>query len=101
MLAKHEPDLFWNIYLLGRDCYEIDRRTYHVSAQLDLLPNTDDLPSSLNDFHVREVLHVTFGSALARFGVELKVALAKHKAAYHEGLRTHFDKHLRLLKEQE
>jgi len=101
VLAKHEPDPFWNIYLLGRDCYEIDRRTYHVSAQLDLLPNTDDLPSSLNDFHVREVLHVTFGSALARFGVELKAALVKHEAAYYEGLRTHFNQHLRLLKGQE
>ncbi len=98
VLAKHEPDLFLKIYLLGRECYEIDKRTYHVSAQLNLLPHTDDLALLLNDFHAREVLHVTFGSALARFGVELKAALAKHEAAHYEGLQTHFDKHLRLLK---
>jgi len=66
-----------------------------------MLPKENDLPSLLNDFHAREVLHVTFGSALAHFGVELKTALAKHETAYYEGLRTHFDKHLRLLKEQE
>jgi len=100
VLASHEPDLFLKIYSLGCERYETDKRTYHVSAQLDLLPNTDDLPSLLNDFHAREVLHVTFGSALAQFGVELKAALVKHEVAYYEGLRTHFDKHLRLLKEQ-
>ena len=103
VLASHEPDLFLKIYSLGRERYETDKRTYHVSAQLDLLPNTHDLPylpSLLNDFHAREVLHVTFGSALSQFGVELKTALAKHETAYYEGLHTHFDKHLRLLKEQ-
>jgi len=100
VLASHEPDLFLKIYSLGRERYETDKRTYHVSAQLDLLPKTDDLPSLLNDFHAREVLHVTFGSALSQFGVELKTALTKHETAYYEGLRTHFDKHLRLLKEQ-
>ena len=99
VLAKHEPDLFTKIYSLGQECYEIDKRTYHVSAQLDLLPNLNDLPSFLNDFHAREVLHVTFGSVLAQFGVELRSALIKHEAAYYEGLKTHFDKHLRLLKE--
>ena len=98
VLAKHEPDLFLKIYSLGSERYETDRRTYHVSAKLEMLPETDDLPSLLNDFHAREVLHVTFGSALAQFGVELKAALAKHEAAYQEGLRSHFEKHLRLLK---
>jgi tagaturonate epimerase len=56
------------------------------------------LPSLLNDFHAREVLHVTFGSALAQFGIELKAALVKYDDAYYDGLKAHFDKHLRLLK---
>lgn len=98
VLAKHEPDLFLKIYSLGRERYETDRRTYHVSAKLELLPDTDDLPSLLDDFHAREVLHVTFGSALAEFGVELKAALVKHDDAYFDGLKVHFDKHLNLLK---
>jgi hypothetical protein len=97
VVAKYTPDLFLKIYLLGRECYEIDKRTYHVSAQLDLLPTTDDLSSLLNDFHAREVLHVTFGSALARFGTELKEALVKYETAYQEGLQAHFETHLRLL----
>jgi len=100
VLAKQEPDLFLKIYALGRECYEIDKRTYHVSAQLDQLPGADDLPALLNDFHARQVLHVTFGSALARFGAELKAALIKHETVYYEGLRAHFGNHLSLLKEQ-
>jgi tagaturonate epimerase len=99
VLAYHEPDLFLKIYELGRGCYEVDKRTYHVSAELKLLPDTKDLPSLLNDFHAREVLHVTFGSAIGKFGVELKSALARHETAYYEGLQTHFEKHLSLLKD--
>lgn len=101
VLAMHQPDLFLKIYYLALESYAIDKRSYHVSAQLNQLPRTDDLPSLLNDFHTREILHVTFGSVLANFGVELKAALAKHETAYQEGLRTHFDKHLQLLGKQE
>jgi tagaturonate epimerase len=98
VLALHEPDLFLKIYSLGRECYETDRHTYHVSAKLEMLPTTDDLSSLLNDFHAREVLHVTFGSALSRFGLEIKSSLMRHKDAYRAGLETHFRKHLELLK---
>ena len=77
--------------------YEADKKSYHVSADLALLPDTKDMPSLLNDFHAREVLHVTFGSALTQFGAEIKHGLVKHETAYLEGLRTHFDKHLQLL----
>ena len=97
VLAQYEPDLFLKIYSLGRECYEADRRTYHVSAKLEMLPLEDDLPSLLNDFHAREVLHVTFGSALARFGTEIKSALVNHTDAYRSALERHFRKHLALL----
>jgi hypothetical protein len=98
VLASHEPDLFRKIYSLGCERFEVDKRTYHVSADLNRLPQTDHLPSLLDDFHAREILHVTFGSALARFGVELKLALVGQGDAYHDGLRAHFEKHLNLLK---
>ena len=100
VLASHEPDLFLKIYALGRECYEVDKRTYHVSASLAFLPGTGDLPLLLNDFHAREVLHVTFGSAIGKFGAELKSALIKHEDAYYEGLRAHFEKHLNLLQDK-
>lgn len=97
VLAQHEPALFLKIYALGRECYELDRQSYHVSAKLEMLPEEDDLPSLLDDFHVREVLHVTFGSALAKFGPEIKSALINHTDAYRLTLHSHFEKHLALL----
>lgn len=96
-LAYCDPDLFLKIYSLGVTRYEVDRKSYHVSADVDLLPKTSDLPSLLEDFHAREVLHVTFGSALMQFGQELKQALVQHETVYLEGLQSHFEKHLRLL----
>jgi hypothetical protein len=98
VLAKHEPDLFMKIFTLGRERYETDKKTYHVSAELNLVPNTDDLPSLLDDFHAREVLHVTFGSALAEFGAEIKASLVEHANVYDANLQKHFQKHLSLLK---
>lgn len=98
VLAIHTPDLFMKIYSLGCERYENDKRTYHVSAQLEHLPSPDNLPSLLNDFHARQMLHVTFGSALAQFGTELKEALVQYETAYLEGLRAHFEKHLQLLR---
>lgn len=98
VLAKLEPDLFSKIYSLGRERYETDRRTYHVSARLEKLPVVVDLSELLNDFHAREVLHVTYGSALAAFGAEIKSAIAKHADAYCEVLKIHFGRHLELLK---
>jgi len=97
VIAQCEPDLFLKIYSLGRERYETDRHSYHVSARLDLLPETGDLPSLLEDFHAREILHVTFGSALAQFSAELKEALLKNETVYLEGLQAHLEKHLQLL----
>ncbi len=104
VLAKLEPGLFLKIYALGRERYEADRRTYHVSARLEKLPAApeqpavSDLPALLDDFHAREVLHVTFGSALAQFGAQIKSALVNHAHAYRAALESHFKKHLALLK---
>ena len=97
VLARLEPGLFGEIYGFSRQRYETDRRSYHVSAQLEQLPESSDLPALLDNFHAREVLHVTFGSVLVQFGARLKSALEQHLDAYHEGLRVHFQKHLQLL----
>ena len=97
-LAVAEPALFRRILALGIECYPTDRATYHVSAEVGKVPRDIELPALLDDFHAREVLHVTFGSALNRFGVEIKSALAKHAGAYQANLQRHFSRHLNLLK---
>jgi hypothetical protein len=96
-LAVTEPGLFKSIWALALERYPAERATYHVSANLENAPGTIDLPALLDDFNAREILHVTFGSALTHFGTEMKVALLDHADVYNANLQKHFHKHLNLL----
>ncbi len=97
-LAATEPALFKRIWALGLERYPADRATYHVSAQVEKVPSGAAMPALLDDFHAREILHVTFGSALTVVGAEMKAALVKHADVYNANLQVHFRKHLDLLK---
>ena len=96
-LARVAPDLFLRLYAFAREQYPVDRRSYHVSADLARLRSTDDPAMLLDDFHARQVLHVTFGSCIVRFGVEIDAALRRHLDAYHEALANHFGHHFAAL----
>jgi hypothetical protein len=98
VLAATEMALFEQIWALGLERYDTDRATYHVSAEPMLVPAGLPLPALLDNFHAREILHVTFGSALSVYGAELKAALVKHAGLYQANLQKHFCKHLDLLK---
>jgi hypothetical protein len=97
-LAVTEPALFERIWALGLERYPADRATYHVSADVEKVPSGLAFPALLDDFYAREILHVTFGSALMQFGTEIKAALEKHMDVYNTNLQKHFRKHLDLLK---
>ncbi len=106
-LAALDPPFFCSIYAFARDRYPTDRASYHVSASLDRapLPNAvceSDLPSLLNQFDAREILHVTFGSVLTartsegswRFYDRLMELLRANPEAYAANLQVHFQRHL-------
>jgi hypothetical protein len=98
-VAQVAPALFREIVAFARERYEEDRVTYHVSAQLANVPAPDalsaaDLPGLLEQFDARQVLHVTFGSVLDRFGDQLLATLREHEEVYHEMLQAHFRRHL-------
>jgi len=100
-LAEVEPALFRQILLLGIERYPVERATYHVSAAASQLPiglEDHELPRLLEDFHARQVLHVTYGAALSRYGVEISAALRAHPGVYIRNLRSHFARHLELLR---
>jgi hypothetical protein len=97
-LAVTSPALFERIWALGLERYEADRTTYHVSADPALVAAGLSLPARLDDFHAREILHVTYGSALTHFGAEIKSELVKHPDLYRANLQQHFGRHLDLLK---
>ncbi len=60
-----------------------------------------DLPSLLDHFDMRQVLHVTFGSVLTaedarglRFRDRLMQALGEHEEVHYEMVRAHIEKHI-------
>ncbi len=98
-IAAVKPELFRGIYRLAFERYGGDRATYHVSADPARAPQLEDLgdgdlPAVLEQFDAREMLHVTFGSALAQYGDPLKETLEAHEQAHYRALETHFVRHL-------
>jgi hypothetical protein len=98
-VAQVDAAFFREILALARERYEIDRATYHVSAELDQVPVPDslsdaELPELLDQFDARQVLHVTFGSVLDTFSEWLLAVLRQHEEVYHALLEAHFQRHL-------
>ncbi len=98
-VAQVDPMLFREILAFARQHYEVDRLSYHVSAQLDRVPAPDALddaalPGVLDQFDARQAAHVTFGSALAHFGERLLGVLLEHEEVYNALLEAHFKRHL-------
>jgi tagaturonate epimerase len=98
-IAPLDPALFRAIYALAHERYGHDRASYHVSAVAARAPAPEavadvNLASLLDQFDAREMLHVTFGSALAAYGERLLAVLRSHPDAYDANLERHFIRHL-------
>lgn len=106
-LARIEPDLFREILAFSIERYDEDRATYHVSADPSRVPDpyalqVDALPSVLDQFDARQVLHVAFGSVLtvsdgsdsSRFRERITQALRTEEEVHYGALEAHFERHL-------
>lgn len=98
-ISQVEPAFFREILNLARECYDEDRATYHVSADVRKVPDPknvmdDDLERILDTFDGREVLHVTFGSVLDRFSDRLRAVLDANEVVHYDVLASHFRRHL-------
>jgi len=116
-IATIDPQLFRDILDFAFVRYDADKATYHVSAQPSLAPRSadladDELTSVLDNFHARQMLHVTFGSVLTTQDANRQdaggayvyrdrffAALRSAEEAYYRVLETHFDKHLEPFKQ--
>ncbi len=99
VIARVKPELFREILALAIDRYPTDRATYHVSARLENVPDPSTVPDEyldryLGQFDARQVLHVTYGSALDAYGDAIIQTLREHEEAYYDVLEIHFRKHL-------
>jgi hypothetical protein len=104
-IAAIDIDLFREIYCFARQRYETDKRSYHVSAELNRAPLPEavaDWPGLLEQFDARQILHVTFGSVLTektanqewRFYDRLMALLRANPEAYANNLEKHLKRHL-------
>lgn len=106
-VASLDPALFREILDFARGRYEQDKATYHVSADVDRVPpagelSDGNLPGLLDDFHARQVLHVTYGSVLTggegkRFREPLFAALRASEETYYDLLDEHLGRHIQPL----
>ena len=99
VIAAADPTLFRDILNFDAGRYPTDRATYHVSAEVSRLPDFQtmgeaDLPALLDDLHVRQVVHVTFGSTLAQFHTPIFAVLRAHQDEYTQVIERHFIRHL-------
>ena len=117
VVARHDEALFRRVIDFGRDRYETDRATYHVSATLDSAPTTDavsDVTELEREYLElwsevpegkgftkpgRQILHCTFGSTLTdpELGPAVRGVLDAHPGTYTEVLAEHFARHLQAL----
>jgi len=99
VVAAAKPGLFHEIVALARERYPKDRASYHVSAEVDRLPDMTQLgdtqlPGLLDEPNLRQVLHVTYGSVLAAFGPQVLATLDAHAQEYTDVLERHLRRHL-------
>ncbi len=102
-----KPELFREILEYSRTHYEIEKKTYHVSANLDdIKPDRgladDELPLLFYSDNARQVLHVTFGKVLTTkdesgnylFRDRILKCLKDSEDLHYELLFKHFQNHL-------
>jgi len=99
-IALIDSRLFRRIVALARKRYAEDRMSYHVTATVEAMPDAEALsdgalPGMLDDFHAREILHVTFGSVIqdAELREGLLARLREHEEDYWGHLERHFVRH--------
>ncbi|MDZ7799575.1 MAG: tagaturonate epimerase family protein [Trueperaceae bacterium] len=97
--AQHDPQLFRDVLALAQERFETDRASYLIGADPSRVPAPDrladaDLPGLLDDDDARQILHVTFGSALDAFRPRLIALLESRREAHEEALERHFVRHL-------
>ena len=107
VVASRRPDLFREILDYARGFYESEKKSYHVSADINKVEegkeySDKELAGLFDSDDVRQVLHVTFGKVLSdknqdgtfKFKNRILECLNKNEDFHYELLEKHFKKHL-------
>lgn len=100
VIARHDPALFRDILELAASGYTVNRASYHVSGTVSGIPAVSDaeLPTLLDHFDAREVLHVSFGPVLEQFYDRVYAVLHANIEDYWHTLHHHFNRHIQPFK---
>lgn len=106
-IAENETGLFREIRDFSREQYNIEKASYHVSANIEKVPAsrqcTDaQLLALFNQDDGRQVLHVTYGKVLTSknatgdylFRDRILNCLKVHEQSHYAYLQRHFERHL-------
>ncbi len=107
IVVRHDPALFREIVKYSMTCFEKDRKSYHLSTNLSVIPNPDQVPKEsletvfLDENNGRQLLHVTYGSILAAkdcngkmpFRDRLRRILIENEEEHYETVAKHIKRH--------
>lgn len=107
VVAASQPDFFREILDFCRGLYETEKKSYHVSANINVVKDgksysNEELLNLFNSNDARQVLHVTFGKVLTEknpdgnylFKDKIMQCLKENEETHYEFLIKHFHKHL-------
>jgi hypothetical protein len=104
------PDLYRRMHAFALTRFEEDRKSYHVTTNLNNIPDAaslkdTELPALLDKTDSRQLMHITYGSILSTrdaggrylFRDELFSVLNRHEEEHYAFLSRHMERHLELL----
>ncbi len=110
VVCRIDREFFRSIIEFARDCFETDRASYQLSAQIHQVPAAGEIEDNeleriyLDQDHGRQILHVTFGSVLTQethdnygFRESIRKILRQNQDLHEDVLRNHLGKHLKML----
>lgn len=105
VVSMVSPSLYREIHRVALENFEKDRKSYFISADLSKIPDVEgirdeELPKLFEDPNVRQLVHVTYGSVLKDMELKKKIfeVLEKNEELFHEVVKNHIEKHVKLLK---
>lgn len=111
IIARYDPPLFREIVHYSIQHFEEDRKTYHLSTDLSMVPPVQEVSDKdlektyLDDNNGRQVLHVTYGSILTAkredgnwlFRDRIRRVLIEKEEEYYQTISRHIKRHIESL----
>jgi len=112
VIARNDPPLLREILNYSFNCFEKDRKAYHVSTDLSVIPNPNDIADEdleralLDENNARQLLHITYGSILTAksgdgewlFRNRIKEILINNEEEYYQTVAAHIERHIEALR---